>query len=87
MLLLLLFGVHRRVEKDPYPIHALPTCTHAHEVCQKDMSCTRLYADFKEHCKVRDGVCRDRFESRFLILQCFSFFIRPVCTVNCGVQQ
>ncbi|XP_046458028.1 uncharacterized protein LOC124204848 isoform X5 [Daphnia pulex] len=47
-------------ERDLYPIHALPTCTHALDVCQKDLSCTRLYNDFREHCKLRSGVCRDK---------------------------
>ncbi|XP_059351654.1 uncharacterized protein LOC130702135 isoform X4 [Daphnia carinata] len=47
-------------ERDLYPIHALPTCTHALDVCQKDLSCTRLYNDFREHCKLRSGLCRDK---------------------------
>ncbi len=47
-------------EKDMYPIHALPTCTHALEVCLKDASCLRLYGDFREHCKRDQGICRDR---------------------------
>ncbi|KAF7268626.1 hypothetical protein GWI33_018275 [Rhynchophorus ferrugineus] len=45
-------------EKDPYPVDALPTCTHAHHVCQQETKCIKLYEDFKLHCKVRDNKCR-----------------------------
>ncbi|KAL1497089.1 hypothetical protein ABEB36_008104 [Hypothenemus hampei] len=45
-------------EKDPYPVDALPTCTHAHQVCQQEPKCIKLYEDFKTHCKVRDNKCR-----------------------------
>ncbi|XP_060519093.1 uncharacterized protein LOC132697510 isoform X2 [Cylas formicarius] len=45
-------------EKDPYPIDALPTCTHAHFVCQQEPKCIKLYEDFKMHCKVRENKCR-----------------------------
>ncbi|XP_050306807.1 uncharacterized protein LOC126743654 isoform X2 [Anthonomus grandis grandis] len=45
-------------EKDPYPVESLPTCTHAHQVCQQEPSCIKLYEDFKTHCKVRDNKCR-----------------------------
>ena len=50
-------------ERDMYPIHALPTCIHALDVCVKDPSCLRLYGDFRDHCKTRTGSCRDRYVS------------------------
>lgn len=45
-------------EKDPYPVDALPTCTHAHSVCQNKTKCIKLYENFKMQCKVRDNKCR-----------------------------
>ncbi|XP_019757355.1 uncharacterized protein LOC109535791 isoform X3 [Dendroctonus ponderosae] len=57
-------------EKDPYPVDALPTCTHAHFVCQQEPKCIRLYEDFKTHCKVRDNKCR--MEDRQLCFESWS---------------
>ncbi|XP_021922539.1 uncharacterized protein LOC110831160 isoform X2 [Zootermopsis nevadensis] len=46
------------LEKDPYPVDALPTCNHALSVCQQERKCIKLFEDFKVNCKVRDGKCR-----------------------------
>lgn len=46
------------VEKDPYPVDALPTCNHALSVCQQERKCIKLFEDFKLHCKVRENKCR-----------------------------
>lgn len=45
------------LEKDPYPIDALPTCNHALSVCQQERKCIKLFEDFKTHCKVRENRC------------------------------
>ncbi|CAL8109863.1 unnamed protein product [Orchesella dallaii] len=44
-------------EKDPYPVHALPTCDYALDVCRKENKCIKLYHDFKTHCKQSDDKC------------------------------
>lgn len=46
------------IEKDPYPIDALPTCNHALAVCQQSSKCIDLFESFKTHCKVRENKCR-----------------------------
>ncbi|XP_070507904.1 uncharacterized protein [Chironomus tepperi] len=50
--------VLKKVEKDPYPVDALPTCNHALSVCQQERKCIKLFEDFKLHCKVRENKCR-----------------------------
>lgn len=45
------------VEKDPYPVHALPTCDYALDVCRKENKCIQLYRNFQQHCKQSDEVC------------------------------
>lgn len=54
------------LEKDPYPVDALPTCNHALSVCQQERRCIKLFEDFKTHCKVRENKCRmeDRWEGK-----------------------
>ncbi|ODN01101.1 GDNF family receptor alpha-like, partial [Orchesella cincta] len=44
-------------EKDPYPVHALPTCDYALDVCKKENKCIKLYRDFQTHCKQSDDKC------------------------------
>ena len=45
-------------ESDPYPIDALPTCSHAVNVCQNDRDCKKIYDNFQRSCKVQNGQCR-----------------------------
>ena len=45
-------------ESDPYPIDALPTCSHAVNVCQKDRDCKKIYANFQRSCSVQNGRCQ-----------------------------
>ncbi|XP_034944685.1 uncharacterized protein Gfrl [Chelonus insularis] len=49
-------------DKNPYPEDALMTCNHALSVCQRVIPCFKLYEDFKNNCKIRDGKCK--MESR-----------------------
>lgn len=51
-------GIAFFLEKDPYPVDALPTCNHALSVCQQEHKCKKLFEDFKLNCKVRDNKCR-----------------------------
>jgi hypothetical protein len=39
------------IEKDPYPVDALPTCDYALGVCKKESKCIQLLKDFRIHCK------------------------------------
>uniref|UniRef100_A0A0K2TY70 GDNF/GAS1 domain-containing protein n=1 Tax=Lepeophtheirus salmonis TaxID=72036 RepID=A0A0K2TY70_LEPSM len=43
-------GVVKTKEEDPYPIDALPTCTHAYNVCQHSKPCIHIFNDFQESC-------------------------------------
>ncbi|VVC99236.1 unnamed protein product [Leptidea sinapis] len=46
------------LEKDPYPVETLPTCTYALSVCHNEKACSVLFDRFKNACKARDGECR-----------------------------
>lgn len=52
------YPLSHHIEKDPYPVDALPTCNHALNVCQQERKCIKLFEDFKTHCKVRENKCR-----------------------------
>lgn len=58
MLFIITFLFIFSIEKDPYPVDALPTCNHALSVCQQERKCIKLFEDFKLHCKVRDNKCK-----------------------------
>lgn len=60
------------IEKDPYPVDALPTCNHALSVCQQERKCIKLFEDFKTHCKVRENKCRmeDRLVDELNSIRC-----------------
>lgn len=67
------------IEKDPYPIDALPTCNHALAVCQQSSKCIDLFESFKTHCKVRENKCRmeDKYVSCGLDINC-TFIIQVI---------
>ena len=53
-----MFRVFRRPsDKDPYPVHALPTCGYALDACRRQGHCSRLYDNFINSCDFRDNRC------------------------------
>ena len=80
------------LEKDPYPVDALPTCNHALSVCQQERKCIKLFEDFKQHCKVRDNKCRmeDRYgKHRMLgdLKAIYLLFLYPFLTTGMLVMK
>jgi hypothetical protein len=51
-------GIVKNKESDPYPINALPTCSHSLDVCQEDRNCMQIYDNFQQACKVQNGQCQ-----------------------------
>ncbi|KAF0295448.1 hypothetical protein FJT64_007006 [Amphibalanus amphitrite] len=47
----------KQKDKDPYPVHALPTCGYALDACRRQAHCSRLYDNFINSCDFRDNRC------------------------------
>ncbi|XP_037087687.1 uncharacterized protein LOC119108209, partial [Pollicipes pollicipes] len=47
----------KRKDKDPYPVHALPTCRYALNACRQQPRCSRLYDNFIGSCSFDDNQC------------------------------
>ncbi|XP_069995693.1 uncharacterized protein [Penaeus vannamei] len=54
-----------RKEVDMHPLHYIPTCELAAEICRDNPWCKQRLDMFKTTCKFRDGQCRNPHSCRY----------------------